>query len=115
MKDIGKDREHWARVAADWVAWARAPNHDAFWAYRDALTNYICTGDGEVLDVGCGEGRVSRILKSSGYRVTAVDPVAELVRVAEEAQSAHNYAVAPAAICRSTITASIWWSSRTIC
>src|SRR4051794_21677783 len=26
------DSEHWARVSGEWIKWARAPNHDAFWA-----------------------------------------------------------------------------------
>lgn len=90
------DSEHWTEAAAQWIAWARAPNHDAFWAYRDALVDYLGTGAGQALDVGCGEGRVSRILKSCGYQVTAIDPVAELLRAAEQAQSAHDYALAPA-------------------
>jgi SAM-dependent methyltransferase len=96
MEESGADREHWSRVAAQWIAWARAPNHDAFWAYRDSLADYIGRSEGEALDVGCGEGRVSRLLKSRGYRVTAVDPVPELVKAAEEAESAHAYTVAPA-------------------
>jgi hypothetical protein len=25
------DREHWSRVSDEWIEWARAPNHDAFW------------------------------------------------------------------------------------
>ncbi|MGK9167479.1 class I SAM-dependent methyltransferase [Inquilinus limosus] len=91
------DREHWARVARDWTAWARRPGHDAFWAYREALVAYIGRGSGEALDLGCGEGRVSRELKALGYRVTAADAVAELVEIAAEAESAHDYAVASAA------------------
>ena len=30
MTELTKDHEHWARVAEQWVAWARAPNHDSF-------------------------------------------------------------------------------------
>jgi SAM-dependent methyltransferase len=90
------DREHWSRVAAEWIAWARAPNHDAFWAYRDALLAFIGRGEGDALDVGCGEGRVSRVLKACGYRVTAVDAVGELVDAARQAGSADDYAVAAA-------------------
>ncbi|MFD9891307.1 class I SAM-dependent methyltransferase [Amycolatopsis sp. NPDC059027] len=90
------EKEHWSRVAAEWVAWAREPDHDAFWAYRDALTEYLGTGSGDALDVGCGEGRVSRVLTSRGYTVTAVDPVAELLSAAEEARSAQDYVVASA-------------------
>ncbi|MGH6924901.1 MAG: class I SAM-dependent methyltransferase [Propylenella sp.] len=93
---MASDREHWSRVAAEWIAWARKPNHDAFWAYRSALLDFIGRGEGEALDVGCGEGRVSSVLTSCGYRVTAVDPVRELVGAAREAGSAHGYAVATA-------------------
>lgn len=96
LKDVASDSEHWAGAAAQWIAWARAPNHDAFWAYRDALADYLGTATGRALDVGCGEGRVSRLLKACGYTVAAVDPVAELVTAAEQAQSAHDYAIAPA-------------------
>jgi SAM-dependent methyltransferase len=88
------DREHWSRVAGEWIEWARAPNHDAFWAYRESLIAFIGRGEGQALDVGCGEGRVSRELKSCGYRVTASDPVRELVNAAKEVGSADDYAVA---------------------
>ena len=90
------DRAHWSRVAEQWIAWARARNHDAFWAYRKSLTSFIGAGGGEALDVGCGEGRVSRELRALGYRVTASDPVAEMVDAAAEANSAHAYVVADA-------------------
>ncbi len=88
------DTEHWSRVASEWIAWARAPNHDAFWAYRDALVGFIGRGAGEALDIGCGEGRVSRELKACGYRVTASDPVRAMVDAAREARSADDYAIA---------------------
>lgn len=91
-----QDLDHWARVAEAWTAWARAPDHDAFWAYRGALASFIGPGDGEALDVGCGEGRVSRELTALGYKVTAVDPVAALVSAAAAARSAEAYAVAAA-------------------
>ncbi|HKM73769.1 MAG TPA: class I SAM-dependent methyltransferase [Stellaceae bacterium] len=88
------DCEHWSRVASEWIEWARAPNHDAFWAYRESLIAFVGRGEGEALDVGCGEGRVSRELKAGGYRVTASDPVRELVSAAKEARSADAYAIA---------------------
>jgi SAM-dependent methyltransferase len=97
MTKTAADREHWARVARDWTAWARKPGHDAFWAYRDALVAWLGAGTGEALDLGCGEGRVSRELKALGYRVTAADTVAELVAIAAEADSAHDYATADGA------------------
>ena len=65
-----------------------------FWAYRQAFIAFVGRGDGKALEVGCGEGRVSRELKACGYTVTASDPVPELVNVAREAQSADDYAIA---------------------
>ena len=91
------DIEHWSRIASEWTAWARAPNHDEFWAYRGSLIAFIGQGAGDALDVGCGEGRVSRVLKECGYRVTAIDPVEKLVWAAEQAGSADAYRIAAAA------------------
>jgi 2-polyprenyl-3-methyl-5-hydroxy-6-metoxy-1,4-benzoquinol methylase len=96
MSTISPDREHWSRFAREWIAWARTPNHDAFWAYRQSLIEFIGRGSGEVLDVGCGEGRISRELKALGYRVTACDPVEEFIDAAREFDSAHEYAVSTA-------------------
>jgi SAM-dependent methyltransferase len=97
MLNAPTDREHWTRVAKEWTEWARSPGHDAFWAYQKSLVNFIERGQGEVLEVGCGEGRVSRLLKRLEYRITASDPVTELVKAAKEADSAHAYTVADAA------------------
>jgi SAM-dependent methyltransferase len=93
---MGEDRQHWSRVAADWVAWAQAPDHDAFWAYRATLAAFIGRGQGHALDVGCGEGRVARELRALGYQVTAADAVAALVQAAAKADSAQAYVLADA-------------------
>jgi SAM-dependent methyltransferase len=97
MKRAGEDHKHWSRVAEEWVAWARKPNHDAFWAYRASLAAFIGRGNGTALDVGCGEGRVSRELTTCGFEVIAVDPVSRFVRAAMQARSARDYAVASSA------------------
>lgn len=89
-----QDEKHWSDVAAQWIAWARAPGHDAFWAYRKGLVDFIGKGSGRALEVGCGEGRVSRELKALGYHVTATDAVAAMVEAAREASSADDYHVA---------------------
>lgn len=94
--DPEPDSAHWARVAADWIAWARRPGHDAFWYYRPALARVIGLGRGPALDVGCGEGRVSRLLRELGHRVTAADAVPAMVEAARAADSADAYSVAPA-------------------
>jgi SAM-dependent methyltransferase len=95
--NMNADHEHWSRIAQHWVAWARTPNHDAFWAYRASLLAFIGRGEGEALDVGCGEGRVSRVLKDCGYRVTATDPVEAFISAAQQAGSADDYKIATAA------------------
>jgi SAM-dependent methyltransferase len=97
MSQKGEDIEHWCRFADEWLAWAQTPGHDAFWAYRAALLRFIGQGAGDALDIGCGEGRVARVLKQCGYRVTAVDPVAQLVAAAQRAGSADAYSIAAAA------------------
>lgn len=89
-----QDEKHWSAVAAQWIAWARAPGHDAFWAYRRGLVDFIGKGSGRALEVGCGEGRVSRELKRLGCHVTASDAVAAMVEAAREGNSADDYHVA---------------------
>ena len=94
MTESIKDKAHWARFAEEWIAWARSPSHDAFWMYRRALARFVGSGTGNVLEVGCGEGRISRELKRLGYRVTAIDAVAALVEASRQANSADVYAIA---------------------
>jgi SAM-dependent methyltransferase len=94
MAERTKDRAHWAQFAEEWIAWARSPGHDAFWMYRRALARFVGSGTGNALEVGCGEGRISRELKKLGYRVTATDAVSTLVEASRQANSADEYAVA---------------------
>ena len=91
-----KDEAHCARFAEEWIAWARSPGHDAFWMYRRALVRFVGSGTGSALEVGWGEGRISRELKRLGYRVTATDAVAALVEASRQASSADEYAIADA-------------------
>jgi hypothetical protein len=44
MNGRGEDRKHWSEVAEEWLAWARKPNYDAFWAYRAAFAAFIGRG-----------------------------------------------------------------------
>jgi SAM-dependent methyltransferase len=61
------------------------------------LLAFIGRGEGEALDVGWGEGRVSRVLRDCGYCVTATDPVEAFIGAAEQAGSADAYKVAAVA------------------
>src|SRR4029077_3662614 len=49
------------------------------------------------LEVGCGEGRVSRDLAARGYHVTAVDASPTLIRLARDADESIPYAQCDAA------------------
>ncbi len=97
MTDTKTIAEHWTYVADQWIDWAGRPGHDAFWTYREGLAAYIGRGTGRALEIGCGEGRVSRELKALGYDVTASDAVPAMLDAARRADSAHGYALADAA------------------
>ena len=114
MSAPSTDRQHWSRFAREWIAWARTPNHDAFWAYRDSLLEFVGRGNGDALDVGCGEGRVSRELKALGYKVTACDPTAEFIEAARNSTRPMTTSSQPQPTSRSKQATSTW-SSPTTC
>jgi len=91
-----KDLAHWSKTADEWITWARKPGHDPFWAYETRLESFLGHGTGSALEVGCGEGRVSRLLSRYGYKVTATDPVDAFIEAARDAGSADAYAICPA-------------------
>jgi SAM-dependent methyltransferase len=86
----------WEQSAAEWLAWARTPGHDAYWAYRDAFLELLPRPSGRALDVGCREGRVTRDLSERGYRVTGLDASATLVEAAAETAPDSDYIVGDA-------------------
>jgi SAM-dependent methyltransferase len=66
--------EAWEANAGEWIAWARKPDHDGFWQGTWPELRAILPGpDGVTVEVGCGEGRVSRQLTADGHRVVAVE------------------------------------------
>lgn len=67
--------------AESWIQWARWP-HDAYWYYRDAFFELLPPPPRRTLDIGCGEGRVSRDLAARGYDVVGVDASQSLVAAA---------------------------------
>lgn len=78
-------RDAWEQHAADWVEWARAPDHDTYWRFhRDGFFALVPPPGRRTLDMGCGEGRVSRDLAALGHRVVGVDLSLTLVRAARD-------------------------------
>lgn len=89
--------QHWDDVADAWVTWVRTPGHDIFWSYRDEFRRFVPAPGERTLEVGCGEGRISRELTDLGHRVTAADASPRLLAAAEAAGSAAAYELADAA------------------
>jgi SAM-dependent methyltransferase len=77
-------RQCWDDNAANWIRWARQPGHDHFF-WRLNLPNLLALlpePAGLTVDLGCGEGRLTRILRERGYRAVGFDSSPALVRAA---------------------------------
>jgi SAM-dependent methyltransferase len=91
-------RDAWDAQAERWAVWARAPGHDSYWRFHrerflDLLPNTV---DGRVLDVGCGEGRLTRELRSNGWRIAGIDASPRMIELASEADPDGDYRIADA-------------------
>jgi SAM-dependent methyltransferase len=87
----------WERNAGEWIAWARAPGHDGFWESTwPALRQVLPAPDGTVVDLGCGEGRLGRLLQADGYQVIGIDRSPTLARAAAAASPAWPVVLADA-------------------
>jgi SAM-dependent methyltransferase len=87
-------RKIWDQRASDWLAWARTPEHDAYWYYAVGfLDEIVPRSPGDVLEVGCGEGRVARDLASRRHSVVAIDSSPLLVKEARAADPQSAYLV----------------------
>lgn len=90
-------RKVWEQRAAQWRAWARTPGHDAYWAYSDAFFADIVPPDpGTVLEIGCGEGRVTRALAKRSDAAFAIDTSPTLLADAIEADTHSRYVLGDA-------------------
>ncbi len=75
----------WEEHAAEFIAWARKPQHDSYWLFhRDQFLDLLPSPGRRTLDLGCGEGRLSRDLKAIGHDVVAVDLSPTMVAAARE-------------------------------
>lgn len=76
----------WDQYADLWIAWAREPGHDSYWRFgRDTFLALLPPAGRLTLDVGCGEGRLSRDLRERGHQVVSIDRSPTLVRAAAAA------------------------------
>jgi ubiquinone/menaquinone biosynthesis C-methylase UbiE len=90
-------REGWEEQAPNWIRWARKPGHDSYWAFhREAFLTLVPSPERLTLDVGCGEGRVTRDLWAAGYRTIGIDASPSMVAAAKDAHPEGEYVVADA-------------------
>lgn len=90
-------RDAWEAQAENWVVWARRAGHDSYGRFhRDAFLELLPPAGRRTLDLGCGEGRLTRDLAARGHRMVAVDAAPTMVRHAREADPAGEYHVASA-------------------
>jgi SAM-dependent methyltransferase len=88
----------WESHATAWVAWARRDGHDSYWRFnRDLFLELVPPPSVRTLDLGCGEGRLSRDLKTRGHTVVGLDASPTLVAAAREADPESDLVVADAA------------------
>src|SRR5690348_12261869 len=90
-------REHWEREANQWAAWARRPGFDSYWTYASSFFELVPAPGMRTLEVGCGEGRVSRDLAARGHQVVAVDASPTLLKMAVAESTSIQFARCDAA------------------
>jgi SAM-dependent methyltransferase len=91
-------RDSWEDEAARWIRWARAPGHDSYWRFhRDLFLRLLPPPGRRTVDVGCGEGRLTRDLKALGHKIVGIDASPSLVAAARELDPAMELHVADAA------------------
>jgi SAM-dependent methyltransferase len=92
-------RDAWETRAADWVRWARSPALDNdFWDFHlPEFLRFLPAPGRRTVDVGCGEGRLGRVLAASGHHVVGFDASPTSARAAATHPDGHPVAIADAA------------------
>lgn len=80
----------WEENAEGWIRWARTPGVDDYFEFYNlpSFLELLPASVGVTVDLGCGEGRVARVLRARGHAVIGVEPSATLVRAARQADPA---------------------------
>lgn len=87
----------WEREAVRWIRWARAPGHDSYWRFhRDQFLELVPAPGRLTVDIGCGEGRLTRDLHKLGHKVVAIDASRTMIDAARAADPAGDYRCAHA-------------------
>jgi SAM-dependent methyltransferase len=89
--------DSWEAVAHKWAAYVRGGGDKQFEWNAPPFFDSLPPPSGLTVEIGCGEGRVTRELRARGYDVVAFDVSETLVALAREADPEGQYAVADAA------------------
>jgi SAM-dependent methyltransferase len=85
VDEPGDLRAVWEENAPEVIAWFREPDHDSYWLYhREQFLELLPPPGRLTLDIGCGEGRLSRDLKARGHTVVGLDGSPTMVAAARE-------------------------------
>ena len=96
--DTADLRNAWDERARAFISWARKPDHDSYWQYhRDQFFELLPEPGRRTLDLGCGEGRLSRDLKLLGHEVVGIDGSPTMIAAARELDAEQEFHVADAA------------------
>ena len=88
----------WVENAENFIRWAREPGLDSYWQFhRDQFLPLLPEPPKRTLDLGCGEGRLTRHLAGMGYDVRGVDRLPAMIAAAREADPSIELDVADAA------------------
>jgi len=74
----------WERTADAWVTWSRDPTlDDDYWGWhQEAFLAFLPPPGLLTVDVGCGEGRLTRTLAVAGHRLLGLDAAPTMVHAA---------------------------------
>ena len=90
--------DNWEAESGQWIRWARQPGHDSYWRYhRDQFLHLLPLPGRQTVDVGCGEGRLTRHLKQLGHRMVGIDASPSMIAAARALDSSMELHVADAA------------------
>lgn len=89
--------EAWEAIAETWAAYARTGEDSYFQSNARSFLELLPAPGRLTVDIGCGEGRLTRDLRALSHRVIGFGASPTFVRLAGEADPAIEFRVADAA------------------